>query len=148
MHNRRTRLGCVVPVRRHLTTTARRDDGSAPVEFVLVGTLVVFLFLGVLQLGLLLHMRNVVVASASEAARAAAHADASCRDGVARFEQLVGDSLSPAVLAGVRRPVRCGPDGDAPDVVRLTVDVDLPLVFLPFGSVSVTATGRAVQEGR
>jgi len=132
-------------VRRHAS-----ERGSAPVEFVLVGSLVVFLFLGVLQVGLLLHMRNVVVSSASEAARAAAYADATCRDGVTRFEQLVGDSLSERVSAGIRRPVRCGPDDEVPgfEVVRLTAQVDLPLVFLPFGSVSVTATGRAVKEGR
>ena len=60
------------------------DRGSAVVEFVLVGTLLVALFLGVLQLGLYLHMRNVVVASLAEGAREAANADRDCADGTAR----------------------------------------------------------------
>ena len=123
------------------------DRGAAPVEFVLVGSLVVFLFLGVLQLGLLLHMRNVIVSSASEAAHAAAKADATCADGVARFEQLVAQSLAERVSAGIHRPVRCGPDESSAAIVRLSVDVDLPVVFLPFGEVTVSATARAIREG-
>lgn len=128
-----------------------RDAGSAPVEFVLVGSLVVFLFLGILQLGLLLHMRNVVVSSASEAARTAANADQTCADARDRFRELIADSLSSRVSDGIRPPIGCGPDEDRASgatLVRVDVDVDLPLVFLPFGSVSVSATGRAVVEGR
>ncbi|HVE98569.1 MAG TPA: TadE/TadG family type IV pilus assembly protein [Mycobacteriales bacterium] len=124
-----------------------RDRGSAPVEFVLVGSLVVFLFLGVLQLGLLLHMRNVVVASASEAARTAGNADRDCADAARRFDDLVASALSSRVVDGIRDR-RCTVDADAgASVVRFQVDVALPLVFLPFGSVSVTATGRALEEG-
>ena len=124
----------------------RRDDGSAPVEFVLVGSLVVFLFLGILQLGLLLHMRNVVVASASEAARTAGNADRDCADGAARFAQLLTAALSTRVADGITEQ-RCGPDPAARHIVRFEADVDLPLVFLPFGSVTVVATGRALEEG-
>jgi len=151
VHDRRTRLRRVVRQRLRLAAAPRESDGgSAPVEFVLVGTLVVFLFLGVLQLGLLLHMRNVVVSSAVEAAQAAARADAGCGDGVERFERLVGDALSTRVAAGIGRPVQCRVEVDPSGlpIVRLTARVDLPLVFTPFGSVSVTATGRAVREGR
>ncbi|HVE62497.1 MAG TPA: TadE/TadG family type IV pilus assembly protein [Mycobacteriales bacterium] len=129
----------------------RDDVGSAPVEFVLVGSLVIFLFLGILQLGLLLHMRNVVVSSASEAARTAANADRTCADARDRFRRLVHDSLSTRVSDGIRTPIACGPDGDPASgaaLVRIDVDVDLPLVFLPFGSVSVSATGRAIKEGQ
>ena len=147
MHDRRTRLRSVVRQRLSDAGRVALDRGAAPVEFVLVGTLVVFLFLGVLQLGLLLHMRNVIVSSASEAAHAAAKADATCGDGIARFEQLVAESLAERVSAGIRRPLRCGPDEASAAIVRLQVDVDLPLVFLPFGSVTVSATGRAIREG-
>ena len=36
------------------------DRGSAPVEFVLVGTMLTFLTLGVLQFGFAVYVRNVV----------------------------------------------------------------------------------------
>ena len=45
------------------------DDGSAVVDFTLVGILLTFLFLALLQLGLALHVRNTLVASAAEGAR-------------------------------------------------------------------------------
>ena len=147
MHHRRRRVVGIVRLQQRLTSRPYSDDGAAVVEFVLVGSLVVFLFLGVLQIGLLLHMRNVIVSSASEAVHTAARADGSCRDGVERFEQLVGEALSSSVTDGVRRPVLCGPDPDAAGVVRLQVHVELPLVFLPFGSVAVSSTAHAVQEG-
>ena len=148
MHHRRRRVDSVVRVEQRLTSARRSDRGAAVVEFVLVGSLVVFLFLGVLQVGLLLHMRNVVVSSASEAVHVAARADGSCRDGTVRFDQLVRETLSDGVADGVRRPIACAPDPDTTGVLRLRVEVDLPLVFLPFGSVGVSATARAVQEGR
>ncbi len=44
---------------------ALRDDrGSAPVEFVLVGLLLTFLTLAVLQLALALHIRNTALDAA------------------------------------------------------------------------------------
>lgn len=51
-----------------------RDEGSAVVDVVLVSVLVVVLFLVVAQVGLALHVRNVLVAAA-EGARYAANAD-------------------------------------------------------------------------
>ena len=52
-----------------------RDQGSSTVEFTLVSVLLVGLFLGVLQLGFVLHTRNLLVASAQEGARYGANAD-------------------------------------------------------------------------
>jgi hypothetical protein len=52
-----------------------RDDSGAAVEFVLVGVLVCALFLGILEIGLALHVRNTLVACAAEGARYAANAD-------------------------------------------------------------------------
>lgn len=147
MHRRRQRLRGVL--RRDLTVPPRpHDAGSAPVEFVLVGSLVVFLFLGVLQLALLLHMRNVVVASASEAARTAANADRDCVDGARRFDELLRSALSSRVADGVRRrDCGLGQVAGGASVTWFAAEVDLPLVFLPFGSVTVEATARAVREG-
>ena len=50
------------------TPRSRDERGSAVVDFVLVSMLVVPLFLGILQVGLYLYVRNTVTAAASEGA--------------------------------------------------------------------------------
>jgi hypothetical protein len=125
---------------------AAEDDGSAVVEFVLVGTFLVVLFLGIFQLGLVLYVRNVVVASAAEGARLAANADRTCEDGVARTSELLAGTLSSRVR--VTR-AECGPDqAGGVRLVRVDVRVELPLLLLPGlpAAVPVEATGRAFDE--
>lgn len=65
------------------------DEGAAPVEFVLVGAVLTFLTLAVLQLGFAVYIRNVVHDAAVEGAYHAALADTSLADGVARTEDVV-----------------------------------------------------------
>ncbi|HET9944946.1 MAG TPA: TadE family protein, partial [Actinomycetes bacterium] len=72
----------------------RRDDGSAVVEFVLVGVLLTALFLALVQLGLALHVRNTLQASAAEGARFAANADRTQADGEAVARELIRASLA------------------------------------------------------
>jgi Flp pilus assembly protein TadG len=131
----------------------RRDDdsGAAVVEFVLVGVLLVTLFLGVAQVGLYLHLRNVVVASLAEGAREAANADRSCADGVARAHDLVADAVGRTVADGLSFDVPeggCEATVDGVVVVRVRAHGPLPLLFPPVGAVAFDATARAVKEGR
>ncbi|MGZ4598201.1 MAG: TadE/TadG family type IV pilus assembly protein, partial [Actinomycetes bacterium] len=70
------------------------DEGAAIVDFTLVGILLTVLFLALLQLGLALHVRNTLVASAAEGARYAANADRSPASGAAVTRQLIRDSLA------------------------------------------------------
>lgn len=79
----------------------RESRGSAPVEFVLTGTLLTLLVLSVLQLALSLHVRNTVIDAASEGARHAALADRSLADGVARTRELITTALGPAYATDV-----------------------------------------------
>ena len=118
-----------------------RDSGAAVVEFVLVGVLVVALFLGVMQVGLTLHLRNVVVASLAEGAREAANADRDCADGTARAYDLVRDAAGVTVADGLAFTCAEG------EVVALRVHGPLPLVFPPVGSVAIDATAHAYEEG-
>ena len=121
------------------------DDGSAVVEFVLVGLLVVTLFLGVLQVALYLHLRNVVVASLAEGAREAANADRDCVDGVARAYDLVAGAVGTRVADGL--DVTCDAvERDGVPLVRLRLRGPLPLLFPPVGSVAVDATAHAFEE--
>ena len=64
------------------------------VDFILVSVLVVMLFLLVLQVGLIVHVRNVLVASAAEGARYGANADRTPEEGVVRTRSVVADAFS------------------------------------------------------
>ena len=124
----------------------RRDDGAAPVDFVLVGLLLTFLFLGVVQLAIDYHVRNVIAACAAEGARYGANADvADPQAGADRANELItqslGSSFAHAVAADPQDAV-----GGAP-TVTVVVHARLPLLawFLPAGP-TVTATGHAFLE--
>ena len=138
--------------RRLLSARRAGDRGAAVVEFVLVGTLVVFLFLIVLQVGLILHMRNVVVASAAEGAREAANADRDCVDGAARAHDIVEQSLNAAVardLTFAEPADGCEEvDANGLTLVRVRVDGELPIILLPITSLRIDVTARAIKEGQ
>ena len=122
------------------------DRGAAVVEFTLVGILLVALFLGVLQVGLYLHLRNVVVASVAEGAREAANADRSCADGAARAYDLIARAAGTRVADGLDFTCDEVLAGGVP-AVRLRARGALPLLFPPVGSVAVDASARAFEEG-
>jgi Flp pilus assembly protein TadG len=126
------------------------DSGAAVVEFVLVGMLVVALFLGVLQIGISLHLRNVVVASLAEGAREAANADRDCADGTERAYDLVARAVGRRVADGLTfdvPPGGCEADEDGVVVVRIRAHGPLPLL-LPVGGARIDATARAIKEGQ
>lgn len=121
------------------------DAGSAAVDFVLVGSLVTLLFLGVVQLGLDFHIRNVMAASVAEGARYAANADvADANAGADRANALISRALGPQYAHAVAAP---DAQLDGAPVVTVEANVRLPLVawFLPVGP-SVHVTGHALRE--
>lgn len=124
------------------------ERGSAVVEFVLVGVLVLTLFLGVLQVALYLHLRNVVVASVAEGAREAANADRDCADGAARAYDLVAGAVGRRVADRLDVSDCATVVEDGVTLVRLRARGPLPLLFPPVGSVGVTATAHAIEEGQ
>lgn len=128
---------------------ARNDRGAAVVEFTLVSILLVALFLMVLQVGLVLHARNVMVSAAQEGARFAANADRSPADGVARTRSALEGSLGTDLLARteiVPLPPSTTPNG-AP-VVGIRVSGPAPWVFRAVGQLTITVEGHALEEGR
>lgn len=104
--------------------------------------LLLFLFLVVLQVGLLLHTRTLLVAAAAEGARYGADADRTDDDGAARALQVVHDALPGAVDAQARAVPRA-----VPDLVDIEVTGTLRVVLLPGGSVHLTVHAHAVEEG-
>jgi hypothetical protein len=117
------------------------DEGAAVVEFVLISGLLLMLFLGVVQVGLVLHMRNVITANAAEGARYAANAGVDPSAGGPRADALTARSLSSRVAGSIR----CTGASDG-DLVAVSCDGQLPLSFLPIGSVHLHAVGHAMKE--
>lgn len=96
-------------------------------EFVLIGTLLTVLTLGVLQFGLAVYVRNVVHDAAVEGAYHAALADTSLDEGAARTRDIVTRTVGAEYAADVR--VRETTDLGHP-TVEVRVAATLPLVGL------------------
>ena len=103
------------------------EDGSAIVEFVLVGALLTVLTLSVIQLGLVLLIRNTVQDAASEGARYGALADNNPADSVQRTKDLITTAIGPLYAKDVT-VTRGTYDGHPADIV--TVRTPLPLLGL------------------
>ena len=129
--------------RAEATPCGARERGSAPVEALLVGILLTVLVLGVLQLALILHVRNTLTDAAAEGARTAALADNTLAHGVHRTEQLI----VAAIGEGYARDVTAG-YGEylGHPAVIVTVRAPLPLLGLWGFPDSVEVSGRAAQE--
>lgn len=109
------------------STWVADDRGSSPVEFVLVGTLLTVLTLGVLQFGLAVYVRNVVHDAAVEGAHRAALADTSLSEGVERTREIVARTVGAQYAADVevRETMSLGHPA-----VEISVRTTLPLVGL------------------
>ena len=114
-------------VRTRLIAVVADDRGSSAVEFVLVGTLLTLLTLGVLQFGLIVYVRNVVHDAAVEGAHHAALADTSLREGADRTREIVARTVGEEYAADVQ--VRDTSALGHP-AVEVSVRAPLPLVGL------------------
>jgi Flp pilus assembly protein TadG len=126
---------------------AAGDTGAAVIDFVGVLGLLLLLFLVVLQFGLVLHVRNVLVAAAQEGARHDANADVVIGEGKAVTEAAIAQGLS-AKAAG--QTVVSAPTlvdvADGQQAVEVTVDASVPLVFV-FPEIHLRVRGHALREG-
>jgi Flp pilus assembly protein TadG len=117
------------------------------VDFVLVGVLVVVLLLGVLQVAVYVHVRNVVVASAQEGARYAANADVPTELGAARTVEVVARATSPRTAAGLSCASAQETDVSGLTLVVVRCTGAVPSLFGALGDVlPLDVAGRAVAE--
>ena len=120
----------------------RCDRGSSIVEFALVTPLVLVVALGVVQLGLALHVRSTMVAAAAEGARAAAMSGAGLAAGERRTREVIGEALGDGLASSVTaQRVRMG----AAPAIRVTVTGRLPLLGM-LGPTALTVEGHALAE--
>lgn len=120
-----------------------RDDGSAVVDFVLIGALTTVLFLAVLQLTLVLHVRSTLVDCAAEGARYGALADRTPADGAERARDLITMSLADSFAQDVDAEVVTI---DGLEVVRVEVTAPLPVIGLLGPGGVLTVDGHALRE--
>jgi Flp pilus assembly protein TadG len=123
----------------------RDDAGASVVEFVLVGMLLLFVAFGVLQVGLVLHARNVLAADAAEGARHAASLAVPVDSGAAVATNLARRSV-PGLAPGLNCTARQTTGADGLAIAKVTCDARLRLAFLPVGDVHVSVTGRSLKE--
>ena len=88
-------LQCAGPAIQDAAGPAGRERGSAVVDFVLVGGLLTLFFLGIIQLALVLHVRNTLIDAAASGARYGTLADRGAADAKVRTTQLIGVALTP-----------------------------------------------------
>ena len=119
------------------------ERGSAVVDFVLVLVVLVPLFLGIIQVALVLHVRNTLTSAASEGARYAATVDRPLDAGVAKTRQQIVGAIaerfaSEVTVAAV--DVRGAPG------VRVDVIAEVPALGLWGPAVRLSVSGHAIEE--
>ncbi|WP_193613689.1 TadE/TadG family type IV pilus assembly protein [Nocardioides lijunqiniae] len=121
----------------------RSERGAAVVDFVLVLLVLVPLFLGILQVSLVLLVRNSLAAAASEGARLAATADRDAADGAALTREQVEAAIAGryAEDVTVRRVMV-----DGAPVVEVTIHARVPALGIGGPAVELDVQGHAVEE--
>ncbi|GAA5229524.1 TadE/TadG family type IV pilus assembly protein [Arthrobacter cryoconiti] len=117
------------------------ESGAAVVDFVLVAALVSVMFLALIQLAVVLHVRNTVADAASSAARYGALADRSTQDAQDRAELLLktalGDGYAQAVSAEVT-------SSQGVSIMSVSILAPLPLIGLFGPGKSLEMSGHAL----
>ena len=120
-----------------------RERGSAVVDFVLVLVVLIPLFLGILQVGLVLLVRNTLASAASEGARYAATRDHGLGDGRARTREQITGAVSGRFARDieVRQVMIDGAPG-----IEVTVHAVVPALGIGGPAVALDVSGHAVEE--
>ena len=121
----------------------RSDQGSAVVDFVLVMVILVPLVLGILQVALVLHVRNTLTAAAAEGARYGATIDHTPANGAARTRQQVSATLSERYAGDVDARLETV---EGAQTVVVTAEADVPPLGLWGPGLHVEVAGHAIRE--
>lgn len=130
-------------MRRSRRSAAEDEGGAAVVDFVLVSMVLVPLVLGLIQVALVLHVRNTLTAAATEGARYGATVDRGPEHAAARARQRVEEALATRFADGVTAgSVRV----DGVDTVVVRVRARVPALGLWGPAVALDVEGHAVEE--
>jgi Flp pilus assembly protein TadG len=117
----------------------RTDRGAAVVDIVLVIVVLVPVVLGILQVALVMHVRNTLASAAAEGARLAATRDRGPADGVALTRAQVDGAISGRFAEDVSAR-------QAGNEVVVTVRARVPALGIGGPAVELEVTGHAVEE--
>jgi Flp pilus assembly protein TadG len=117
----------------------RGERGAAVVDIVLVMVVLVPVVLGILQVALVLFVRNTLAAAAAEGARLAATRDRGPADGA----MLARSQIEAAVSGRFAREVTVSQRGG---YVEVTVRARVPALGIGGPGVDLTVTAHAVEE--
>lgn len=120
-----------------------RERGAAVVDFVLALVVLIPLFLGILQVALVMQVRNTLAAAASEGARYAATADRGTADGVAVTREQIDDAIAGRFAEHVT--ARTVSVAGAPGV-EVRVRARVPALGLGGPAIELSVAGRAIEE--
>lgn len=127
----------------HATHWSRAGErGAATAEFAMVSSLLVVLTFAIMQLTLLVHVRNTLIDAASTGARFGVLEDRTAQDGVARTKALIDSSLSSRYAEGVHYRYETQVEGQ---VLTITVRAQVPVLGLVPGVGQLEVTGGAYE---
>ncbi len=126
-----------------LRRRGRSQRGAAVVDVVLVMVVLLPVVLGIVQVALVMLVRNTLAAAASEGARLAATADRGPSDGLALTREQVDQAISGryAQDVSVRRVVI-----DGAPAVEVTIHARVPALGLGGPAIELEVAGHAIQE--
>lgn len=123
--------------------STREESGSAVVDFVMVGALVVFVFVALLQVTLGVYARNVLTDAAGDGARRAALVGGTEAEAQQRVRVLSDAALRRGYVDSVT--VSRVPSGDL-IIVEVTVKAPFPVLGLFGPGGTLTVKGHAIDE--
>jgi Flp pilus assembly protein TadG len=119
------------------------ERGSAVVDFVLVMVLLIPIVMGIVQVGLVLHVRNTLTAAASDGARAGAPVGAGPDDAARRARELVTAALADRFAGNVSARET---SLDGIPMIEVLIAADVPALGILGPPVNLTVDGHAVKE--
>lgn len=126
-------------LRRRLKT----ETGSAVVEFTLISMILIPLVLGLMQIALVLHVRNTMTSAVSEGARIGARENATPALGATAARSLISQTIASRFAQSVSATT--GSIGGAPGVI-VTADARVPALGLFGPGITINVSGRAIDE--
>ncbi|MCX6396174.1 MAG: pilus assembly protein [Propionibacteriales bacterium] len=124
-------------------TRSSGESGAAVVDFVLVSLVLLPLFLGLVQVGLVLYVRTSAAAAATEGARFAARLDQAPADGVVRARSQLDGVISDRFIEGIEARDTFL---DGWGVCEVVVRVRVPPLGLWGPGVGLTVAGHGIRE--
>jgi hypothetical protein len=121
-----------------------RERGAAVIDFVLVGALLTIFFVSIIQLALILHVRNTLIDAAASGARYGTLADRSADDARRRTGELINTALNADFARDIQtREVTF----QGLRTLEVTVRAPLPVIGLIGPREGLEVTGHAAITG-